>query len=45
MPASPGRRNSVMSVAQSLFGALAEKPWVPSARSGRFGGAGAGSPA
>lgn len=45
MPAPPGSLNSVMSVAQRRFGAAAEKSWVPSAHSGRFGGAGAGSPA
>lgn len=45
LPAPPGSLNSVMSVAQRRFGAAAEKSWVPSARSGRFGGAGAGSPA
>ena len=40
----PGSLNSVMSVTQSRFGAGAEKSWEPSARSGRFGGAGDTSP-
>ena len=34
-----------MSVTHSSFGAAAEKSCVPSARSGRFGGAGEASPA